>query len=108
MATASELFERIGQKISGRSEFVSSIGAAYKFVLEGDGGGTWLVDLKTGPSVKQEDGPAACTVRMASTDFVDLFEGRANGQALFFTGKLKIEGDMTLALKLEALTSILK
>lgn len=108
MATASELFERIGQKISGRSELLTSIGAVYKFVLDGDGGGTWLVDLKSGPAVKAEDGPAACTVRMTSADFVDLFEGRANGQALFFAGKLKVEGDMSLALKLESLTSILK
>jgi putative sterol carrier protein len=108
MATAAELFERIGQKITGRSELLTSIGAVYKFVLDGEGGDTWLVDLKTGPAVKSGDGDAACTVRMASADFVDLFEGRANGQALFFTGKLKVEGDMGLALKLEALTSILK
>lgn len=108
MATASELFERIGQKIAGRSELTTSIGAVYRFVLEGDGGGTWLVDLKSGPAVKNGDGPAACTVRMTPADFVDLFEGRANGQALFFSGKLKVEGDMGLALKLESLTSILK
>ena len=38
----------------------------------------------------------------------DLFEGRANGQALFFTGKLRIEGDMGLALRLQSLTDILK
>jgi putative sterol carrier protein len=108
MATPSELFERIGQKVTGRSELLTSVGAVYRFILEGDGGGTWLVDLKSGPAVTSGDGPAACTVRMASTDFVDLFEGRANGQALFFTGKLKVEGDMGLALKLKSLTSILK
>jgi predicted lipid carrier protein YhbT len=45
---------------------------------------------------------------MTTTDFVDLFEGRANGQALFFTGRLKVEGDMGLALRLQTLTSILK
>jgi putative sterol carrier protein len=108
MTTPSELFERIGTQISGRSELLSSIGAVYKFVLDGDGGGTWLVDLKSSLTVKKEDGPAGCTVRMASTDFVDLFEGRANGQALFFGGKLKVEGDMGLALKLESLTSAIK
>jgi predicted lipid carrier protein YhbT len=108
MATASELFERIGEKIAGRKELLTSVGAVYKFVVEGDGGGTWLVDLKTGPKVTSGDGSAACTVRIPSADFVDLFEGRANGQALFFSGKLRVEGDMALALKLEALTSVLK
>jgi predicted lipid carrier protein YhbT len=41
-------------------------------------------------------------------DALDLFEGRANGQALFFAGKLRIEGDMGLALRLQSLTDILK
>jgi putative sterol carrier protein len=108
MTTPSELFERISTQIAGRNELTSSVGAVYKFVLDGEGGGTWLVDLKSGLTVKNEDGPAGCTIRMASTDFVDLFEGRANGQALFFGGKLKVEGDIGLALKLESLTNVIK
>ena len=108
MATAKELMERIGQKISGRNELLSSVGAIYKFVLDGEGGGTYLVDLKSALAVSEGDGPAACTIRMSAGDFVDLFEGRANGQALFFGGRLKVEGDMGLALKLQTLTDIVK
>jgi putative sterol carrier protein len=37
-----------------------------------------------------------------------MVEGRANGQQLFFTGKLKIEGDMGLAMKLQKLTEMIK
>lgn len=108
MATASELTARIAQKIAGRSDLLNSVGAVYKFVLEGEGGGTYLLDLKQNLSVTPGDGPAGCTIRMAASDFVDLFEGRANGQALFFAGKLRVEGDMGLALKLQTLTDILK
>ena len=108
MATASELAQRIGEKIAGRKDLLSSVGAVYKFVLEGAGGGTYLLDLKQNLSVAESDGPAGCTIRMAANDFVDLFEGRANGQALFFSGKLRVEGDMGLALKLQTLTDILK
>jgi predicted lipid carrier protein YhbT len=108
MATAQELMRRIGEKISERKVLLSSIGAIYKFSLEGDGGGTYLVDLKQGLAVTEGDGPAACTIRMTATDFVDLFEGRANGQALFFGGRLKVEGDMGLALKLQTLTDVVK
>jgi len=108
MATATELVDRIGAKIAGQTELLTSIGAIYKFVLEGAGGGTFLLDLKDTLKVTAGDGPAGCTVRMSATDFVDLFEGRANGQALFFTGKLKVEGDMGLALKLQQLTSLVK
>jgi len=108
MATASELFERIGQKIAGRDDLKGTVGAIYKFVLDGDGGGTWLLDLKSALTVTKGDGVAACTVTMTAADFVDLFEGRASGQALFFTGKLKVDGDMGLALKLETLTDIVR
>lgn len=108
MASASELVDRIGKKIAGRADLASSIGAVYKFVLEGADGGTYLLDLKDKLAVIPGDGPAGCTITMSSSDFVDLFEGRANGQALFFAGKLKVDGDMGLALKLSALTDILK
>jgi putative sterol carrier protein len=108
MATAPELFERIAQKIAGRDDLKEKIGAVYKFVLDGPDGGTWLVDLKSMLTVTQGEGVAGCTVKMSAQDFVDLFEGRANGQALFFSGKLKVEGDMALALKLESLTDIVR
>jgi len=108
MATAAELIDRIGTRIAGQTELLTSIGAVYKFVLDGDGGGTYLLDLKEALKVTPGDGAAGCTVRMSTADFVDLFEGRANGQALFFTGKLKVEGDMGLALKLQQLTGLLK
>jgi putative sterol carrier protein len=108
MATAAELMQRIGEKIAGKTALLSSVGAVYKFALEGDGGGTYLVDLKNDLKVTQADGPAACTISMTASDFVDLFEGRANGQALFFGGRLRVEGDMGLALKLQTLTDIVK
>ena len=108
MTTASELATRIAQKIAGRQDLLTAIGAVYQFVLEGDGGGSYLLDLKQGLTVTPGEGPAGCTIRMAAADFVDLFEGRANAQALFFNGKLRIEGDMGLALKLQSLTDILK
>ena len=41
-----------------------------------------------------------CTVSMAEGDFLDMVAGRLNGQMAFLTGKLKVAGDMGLALKL--------
>jgi len=106
MATCRELIARINEKISGDPSVASDFGATYKFVLDGDGGGTWVVDLKESPKVTEGDGSADCTLSMDATDFVDLLEGRANGQQLFFQGKLRIEGDMGLALKLQNLAEL--
>ncbi|HNZ48986.1 MAG TPA: SCP2 sterol-binding domain-containing protein [Candidatus Hydrogenedentes bacterium] len=43
---------------------------------------------------------------MTSADFLDLVSGKLNGQTAFLTGKLKVKGDMTLALKLQSVFNI--
>src|SRR5688572_27469967 len=108
MTTAKELIERIGGKISGDPSLAANFGAVYKFVLDGAGGGQWIVNLKDAPGARAGDGPADCTISLASQDFVDLVEGRANGQQLYFQGKLRIDGNLGLALKLQNLADLAK
>lgn len=108
MTTASDKLKQMGQIITEKKAQASAIGAIFKFVLEGDGGGTFIANLKDNPGVTEGDGAAECTIRMTSQDFVDLTEGKANGQQLFFTGRLKVEGDMSLALRLQPLMDIIK
>ena len=108
MATAQELIQRIGEKISSTPAVADNFGAVYKFVLDGDSGGTWLVNLKDAPGARSGDGPADCTISLAAQDFVDLVEGRANGQQLYFQGKLRIDGNLGLALKLQNLADLAK
>ena len=38
---------------------------------------------------------------MQASDYVDLIHGRLNAQMAFMGGKLKIKGDMSLALKMQ-------
>jgi len=108
MTTAKEKMEEVAQKIEANQEQAKQIGAVYKFVLDGDGGGSWVMNFSDNPGVTEGEGDAQCTIKMAAQDFVDMLEGRANGQQLFFGGKLKIEGDMGLAMKLQKLTDLVK
>lgn len=109
MTTPKEIFDKDNSRIAENKEAaVQAIGAVYKFVLSGDNGGTWIVNLKDNPGVTEGEGPAQCTIKMEAKDYVDMREGKANGQQLFFAGKLKIEGDMGLAMKLQKLTEVLK
>ena len=74
-------------------------------MIEGDDGGSWHTVIKDG-SLEVVEGThesPSVTLTMKSGDYVDLAEGRLNGQAAFMTGKLKIQGDMGLALKLNSL-----
>lgn len=108
MTTAREFIEKLREKLTEKADSAQSIDAVYKFVLSGEGGGTWLVNLKGTAEISETDAPAECTIGLSATDFVDMFEGRVNGQQLFFSGRLKIEGDMQLALKLQRLTEIIQ
>jgi putative sterol carrier protein len=108
MTTASSKIQDIAQKIADKSGEAAAIGAVYKFVLDGEGGGTWILNLKDAPGVTAGDGPADCTIKMTASDFVDMIEGRAQGEQLFFMNKLRVEGDVSLALKLQALMKILR
>lgn len=55
------------------------------------------------PAVDNADGGADCRVKVALADLEDMIAGRLSPQMAFMTGKLKIEGDMSLALQLGAL-----
>ena len=98
-----EIFEvKIPERLQKRAEKIATINTIYQFDITGDNGGQWVVDLtQAGGVVSAGTNPAAkCTVTMDSAKFSDLIEGKLNPQMAFITGKLKVKGDMGLALKL--------
>lgn len=103
--TCEMFFEQMKEKIAGNPELVQKLNTIYQFKLNGPGGGEWFVDLtKPGGEIGKGTNPQAkCTITMSDVDFISLVEGRLNSQMAFMTGKLKIQGDMGLALKLQNL-----
>ena len=55
------------------------------------------------PDVSNDDKAADCTLKMAFADFDDMINGKLDGMTAFMTGKLKIEGDMGVAMKLQSI-----
>ncbi|XP_014875374.1 hydroxysteroid dehydrogenase-like protein 2 [Poecilia latipinna] len=87
-------------------DVVQATQGVYRFDLSGDHSGVWFLDLKSGSgSAGQGEPPAKADVVMTmdSGDFTKMFAGQLKPTMAFMTGKLRIKGDMTLAIKLEKL-----
>ena len=64
------------------------------------------MDLKECKVVKGAPPKADVTLTLADGDFVDLFTGKANGQQMFMSGKIKFKGNMGLLMKLNDLQKL--
>ena len=53
-----------------------------------------------GGEVTTDDGDADCTISASMDTFQDMFDGELDPTAAFMTGKIKIDGDMSVAMKL--------
>nr|KAF6380231.1 sterol carrier protein 2 [Myotis myotis] len=106
---ANLVFKEIEKKLEEEGEqFVKKIGGIFAFkVKDGPGGkeATWVVDVKNGKGsvLPNSDKKADCTITMADSDLMALMTGKMNPQSAFFQGKLKIAGNMGLAMKLQNL-----
>ena len=84
---------------------IAGMNAVYQFNIGDD---VYAVAVADG-AVNVSDGAAekaSIELTMAPDDFLALIKGELNGQQAFLTGKLKIKGDMTLAMKLQSVFNI--
>ena len=80
--------------------------ATIQFDLSGDGGGKWWVRIHDGKaeSGKGDPGePANLTLLADAHDWVKIMTGQMDATAAFMQGKLKIKGDMGLAIKMQSM-----
>ena len=78
------------------------LNATIQFDLSGDNGGAyWLriADGKAESGVGQSESPRM-TLKAKADDFVGMLNGTMNPMQAFMTGKVKIQGDTGLAMKL--------
>ncbi len=99
--TPAQIFEEIGNRLKGNPEKAKTINAVYQFNITGDQGGTWTVDCTAAESKAGAAANPGCTITIGDKDFVDLVQGKLNGQMAFMSGKLKVAGNMALAMKLQ-------
>jgi len=98
-----EIFDQMAANLN--PDAAKGMNATIQFNLSGDNGGQWYVAIKDGKAdIQKGTAPSAnMTLSMAAQDYVDMIMGKLNGQMAFMSGKLKISGDMGLAMKLQSL-----
>ncbi|MBN1121452.1 MAG: SCP2 sterol-binding domain-containing protein [Anaerolineae bacterium] len=82
--------------------------AKIAFDVSGEGGGQWLIKI-IGGMLSIDEGTiqgADMTVNVSAADLMAIVRGDLNAVGAFMTGKVKVSGDVALAMKLQALLGV--
>ena len=80
-------------------------GVVVVFHISGPKGGAWQVDTRPGQASigPVTDCPRDCQVWCSEEDFMGILTGSLNGRRAFLAGRLRVQGDVGLALRLQGL-----
>jgi putative sterol carrier protein len=84
------------------SSRAADLTASYRFDIAG--AGSWHVDVANGNVIVTESQePADCVIATDEQTFLAVVRNEQNPMGAFMTGKIRVEGDMGLALRLRDL-----
>lgn len=95
--------QELTAKIDAKAKAHAPIGVKFKLNLVD--AGIIFIDGTDGNKVSNDDKEADCTLSISIPDFLDLAKGNLNPMAAFMGGKLKIDGDIGAAMKLQSFLS---
>jgi putative sterol carrier protein len=110
MKSVPEFFEKFEMRAAENVNAATAPNAIYQFNITGDGGGEWNLDLtkgKTGNFVsKGSHSSPGATITVSAQDWLGMLNGELNPMQAFMSGKIKINGDMTLAMSLQQVLNL--
>ena len=100
MPTVKETFDAMTGRF--RPDKATGVNATIQYDISGDQGGTWCATIKDGKcTVTSGVAPnPTLTLGMSAQDWLDMVSGKLKGQDAYMRGKLKLKGDMALAMKI--------
>ena len=89
----------VKEKAEGKD--LSVLGGSVKFVVDDN---VVMIDGNSG-EITSDDNEATCTISTDAETMQSIMDGSSSPQAAFMTGKLKVAGDMSIALKVQSVIS---
>ncbi len=101
---AKEAFTEINKKFGENQDEVKDVDGIFQFVITGVG--EWVMDCKEAKIYEGTVDDPDTTLECAEEDFVAMYQGELNGMMAFTTGKLKVQGNLPLSLKIQGLLTL--
>ncbi len=95
----------LGMVTSFCPDKAAGLKAVIQYKFTGEQSGNWMVDIHD-QQCSVEEGVAPkpnLTISANALDYMDIMTGKKDGAKAFMQGKLKVTGDMGLAMKLQTL-----
>ena len=99
MTSLQDITGRLRRALQGQAGLDKTL----KLDLRGDG-----VVFIEGAEVFNEDRPADCTVSVSTEDLLALAQGRLDPMSALMRGRMRVTGDMSVALRLQPILSSAK
>lgn len=101
--TCEETFTEMNK--SFKPEIAGNLCASYLFDISGPKGGKWTLNIKDGKCDLKDGalGNPSVTILISDQDWLSIYKGSLNSQMAFMMGKLRVSGDMGLAMKLQSI-----
>ena len=100
--TPKEFFEKIlPQRF--KPEKAKGVDVIVNIDISGNNGGEWIVTIRK-QTLKIEEGfhtSPSLSLKISEKNYLDVINGKLSGEKAFFTGKLRLKGNITQALKLK-------
>ena len=94
-----DLVSIVKERAEGKD--LSVLGGSVKFVVDES---VVLIDGNSG-EISSDDNEATCTISTDADTMQAIMDGSSSPHAAFMTGKLKVAGDMSIALKVQSVIS---
>lgn len=110
--SAADFFTQVNAAASADPERATAIDCCYQFNVTGDGGGTYVLNLKKGTTsdflTTEPSSAADATITVSGADWIAIVKGELDAMSAFMGGKVKVDGDLSQAMKLPKLVKLLK